>query len=352
MKKCFFIICFLFFCQHFVAQRIINNPDCIINNINGSVTKVELTDKETIIHMHVRASIGSWIYIPKETYIEDAAGKGKKEFIVKADGIPLNKKVFYENSDEKRFKLYFPPLPKDYNRINYGESNKWGSWFIYKLDLRKNGTSFIKNNGHIKYTIKYDKQKKVINPGFKYYTNTTLPKDLPKEFFGNWYDKYGSLLMITTPDYIVSDNRIKYYLNIEKIGTDKYKIQTTSNTIEILSLENNNMTIRTNRLLTLQKKDTSKKVPKFIKGKWMHWAGVKEITVTDDYFFNEDHGYHGVDNGVIKNKIDWIASSDNEELFWIVLYHQGEYNIYFVKKINNEYVLQPRGFANAKYRKQ
>lgn len=349
--RCLFLISyFLLFFSNVNAQKVINNPDCIANNISGTVTKVELSDKETIIHMHIRASIGNWIYIPKKTYIEDSEGKGNKVYITKAEGISLNKKVFYESSDEKRFKLYFPPLPKDYQRINYGESNKGGNWFIYKLDLRKDGKGFIKNSTHVKYTIKYDKDKKVVIPGFNLYNNTILPKDLPKDLFGNWYDKHGTLILITTPDYLVLNNRIKYYNNIQKIGEKKYKIITSSDTFEILDLNNKELTIRTNRIITLNKKSSSKKTPKSLKGKWLHWEKIKEITITDDYFYNNDKGASGQFE-VIKSKIDHVAESNDGSLIWFVLYNHGNYNIYFAKKTDHEYILQPRGFNNAKYQK-
>ncbi|ANW97238.1 hypothetical protein AXE80_13470 [Wenyingzhuangia fucanilytica] len=334
-----------------MAQKIINNPDCVANNISGSVTKIELTDKETILHLHIRGNLGGWIAIPKETYIENSGDGEKRLYITKTEGITLTGRNYFTNSDEKRFKLYFPPLPKEIKQINYGESNVGGNWFIYKLDLTKDGKNFItKNNKPFVIGNPMPDKITITKTNNKNLDIKTLnTSDLPKDFFGNWYDKYGTLLMITTPDYIVSDNRIKYYLNIEKIGTHKYKILTTSNAIEILSLDDETITIRTNRLLSLHKKKNKQKVPDFIKGKWTHWDGVKEITITDDYFYNNDKDYHGAYRETIKNKIDWIASSDNKEIFWFVLYHQGDYNIYFIKKINDEYVLQPRGFADAKY---
>lgn len=363
MKKVYLVLVFVCFIQTLFAQKVVHNPDCISQNI-GTITKVELNKDETIMHFQVQASIGSWIFIPKETYIENASEKNTNRIYIKnTEGIEINKKVYLKNSDEIRYKLYFPPLPKDIKKINYGESNRYGNWFIYKLDLRKNGKKFITKQQQseieeqlrkgLKEKINFEETRKTVkyNPKANSSINTILPKDLPKDFFGNWYDKHGSLLLIATPDYMVSDKRIKYYLDIHQIGKNKYMIQTSSTNFEVLSLDDNTMTIRTNRLITLHKKKGIENVPDFLKGKWLHWYGVKEIDITDEYFYNNDKNYHGSYRDVIKNKIDYVAESNNGELIWFVLYNRGDYHIYFVSKNKDSYVLQPRGYANAKYHK-
>ncbi|MGY5355288.1 hypothetical protein [Wenyingzhuangia sp. IMCC45467] len=356
----FFILGLLFIFKNAQAQKIINNPDHLINNTNAAVTKIELTTNETIIHFHIRGFKGHWISIPKETYIEDSSGKGEKLYVTKTDGISLTGKNYFKESEEIRFKVFFPPLAKDTKRINYGESNAGGNWFIYKLDLRKDGTNFINNLIDKKtftvnkFTTENKLKNKVVNYNINQLNltgNTIFPEQLPKDFFGNWYDKYGTLLLIATPDFLVSDQILKHYLHIQKIGTNKFKIYTSSNLFEILNLENDEMTIRTNRLIKLHKKSSYKKIPKFLQGKWLHNNQENEITVTDHSFFYYNKQPKQSYNQAEKSKVIYVASSNNDNLIWIVLYQSGNYQIYQAKKINNEYFLQPRGHADDTFSK-
>lgn len=366
MKKYFLCAIIVIVSINLNAQKTVNNPDYISSNINGKVTKVEITDTETILHFHIKSAIGSWIAIPKQTYIEDSAGKTDRVFIKKTEGVTLTGRNYFTDSDEMRYKLYFPPLSEGVIKINYGESNKGGNWFIYKLDITKDGKQFLKSNDNLnpwKVTIGYpvsvasNKDKVIEIPEHKSGNyvklgeETLLTKDLPKDFFGNWYDKYGTLLLVATPDYIVLDSRIQYYRNIQKISDTKFIINAGSKSFEILNLEDDKMTIRTNKLITLKNKVSKKNVPNYLKGRWLHWAGVKEITITDEYFFNNDKDYHGTHRDIVKSNIDLIAESNNGDLIWFIIYNRGNYHIYFVNKRDGEFVLQPRGYVNAKYKK-
>lgn len=368
MKNSIILLCVLLFTQSVFSQKIINNPDFISKNFSADVTKVELTDKETIIHFNFKYPLGSMFIIAKRTYIEDASGKGEKLYITKSEGIGISERFVMTDSDEKSCKMYFPALPKGIKNINYGESNPNGNWNIYKLDLTKDGTNFLSglnvaraSNYKVKgWTIGYDIANMPRNRAVEVYNwginknidpegKTKLPENLPKEFFGSWYDKYGTLILITTPEYIVSDFRVQYYRNIKEIGEHKFKISTLSKSFEILSLDEESMTIRTDRIITLKRKSISNKVPEFLKGDWIHWGKVKEIKITDDYFYNNDHGDLGVYKVV--SRIDKVVNLESSDTVWFILYHEGDYNLYGVRKIDGEFVLQPRGFVNAKYKK-
>ncbi|WP_406684637.1 hypothetical protein N1F78_02625 [Seonamhaeicola sp. MEBiC1930] len=370
MKKLLLLIYLSLFTINGFSQKVINNPDCISKNISGTVTKVELSNTETVIHFHIKSPIGSWVAIPRETYIEDSSGTGERLYILKTEGISLTGKNYFEDSDEIRFKLFFPALPKDVKWINYGESNKGGNWFIYKLNLTKDGVSFLQNKSafNLSSGINVPDFKENIVIGYpsnevavfsnnkmlrglisenEQNVNTKLPKDLPETFFGSWYDKYGTLILMTTPDYIISNFRIQYYHNIDEIGDNKFKISSLSHTFEVLSLDEETMTIRTNRLMTLKRKPNLNKVPKQIKGDWLHWANVKEIKITDDYFYINDHGELGVYE--IEGRIDKVIESGNA--YWFVIYKNGNYDLYGAREVDGEFVMQPKGFVNAKYKK-
>lgn len=361
MKKTILIFSVLLFSKCLIAQKIINNPDSSGKNFSSIVTKVELTDAATILHFHMPGPIGLKFAIPKMTYIEDSAEKGKRLYLENWEGFDIKEWIVISNPDGFRYKLFFPPLGKDVKKINYGESNPEGNWFIYKLDLTKDGTDFLNYKRGWKEKVgrpigvvldsihgingKSEQFFKVkpVNPWF-YITkdeNTLLPKDMPDTFFGNWYDKYGTLILIATPDYMVSDFQIHFYQNINKVGDSKFRVSSMSKSFEILNLEDDNMTIRRDKIITLTKKPKSKKVPNFLKGDWLHWKNENQIKITDDYFY----GYDG-----LKSTIDYVAESDG--VFWFIVYNKGEYSLYSAIKKDKKYILQPKGFVNDKYLKK
>jgi len=348
MKKQFIIIFYLLFCQIILAQKVIHNPNYINSNISGRITKIELTNKETILHFHIKQAKGAWVFIPKETYIEDSSHNGKRLYVTKSEGIEISKKHIMSTSDQIIYKLYFPALDNKTEHINFGESNPKGNWFIYKLNITKNGIQFLNTtlNSNIYYRIKENSLVSKLAENTKH--KTMLINDLPKSFFGNWYDKYDTLILTTNMEYIVIENRIHYYKNIQKIGENKFKIWHSTGFFEILSLDNQNMVIRNNRLINLKHKPISNKVPKFIKGNWFNKNN--KITITDDTFYF----YGEVPENILGDKkyhIDQIAESNAGENHWFVLYNNGQYNLYVVRKIENEYILSARGQREFQYKK-
>lgn len=136
------------------AQTVINNPQTGLSlNNNSTIKKVELTDSTTVLHIHTIYNPGSWINIPKETYIQPDGGD--KLFIKRTEGIPLNERYSMPASGEVSYALIFPAVPTSTAFIDYGEANEKGSWFIYDIRLKP-----------IKVTDL-----------------------LPKAMIGNWFDK-------------------------------------------------------------------------------------------------------------------------------------------------------------------
>lgn len=365
MKTPLFILCTLLFCQTLVAQTTIRNPDYVHMNFRAEVTKVEIFDTKTILHFKMEEPIGYRFSIPSQTYIEDVSGRGQKLYITKSQGIKMEKWHTISSSNEMTYKLFFPPLPKGVKKINYGESNTADNWFIYSLDISKNGSNFLNPFSHsgrkgnrivMGYPTSNEMQTNnsyslTENNHYKTLSENTLtPQDLPDTFFGNWYDKYGTLILIATPDYLVLNSMVQYYRDIKKISDTKFIIQSTRIGFEVLSIEGESMTIRTDRLRTLERKQSDNKVPEHLKGNWLHWAKIKEIKVTDDHFINNDHGQMGVYD-VIEHRIDQVAKSDPENIIWFVLYREGNYKLYKAYKSDGEYTLVPRGYANARYKK-
>lgn len=356
MKKSFLnlsVFAFLFTLSA-VAQKNVFHPTYVDKNFDADITKVELLGSETIIHFTMKGALGSGFSVPKQTYIENSDGTGPKLYVTKSEGIALGKRETISSTDEIRYKLYFPALGKAVKRINYGEANEGGNWFIYKMDLSRNGKPAHFNNfeRQVPYVsvIGYQGQN-FIRENLDQPTLT--PKDLPEGFFGNWFDKFGTLLLIATPEYIVSNYRIQYYQNIRKMGENRYLILTSGGILEILSVEGSQMTMRDNRIKTLQKNTSSStRIPQFLKGDWLHWRKVKTIEVTENHIYNNDHGELN-QRDILKNVIDHIAISESDQIIWIVVYQsqKRDYELYYAKMKNNRYELGVQRFPGARYYK-
>ena len=369
MKK---IILFSLFSVIYIntyAQKVINNPTNISSNVSGKITKIELSDKETILHFNIKNN-GGWFAVPNETYIQSSRKEGEKLFVKKAEGIILNQRVTTTiNSEGIQYKLYFPPLGKDVDKINYGEANIGGNWFIYKIDLTKSrddlievmGSKSLYNLNLIREQARFKTgQNAAINFGVPSNSNivvgyplntggTLLPEDLPKEFFGNWYDKYGTLMLIATPEFLIMGNRVSYYRNIRKDENEKYIINHTNHSLHILNLDNKTMSIRNDRLHTFYKKPILNKVPNILRGTWE--SDKNEIDILDSHFQFTKGGDNSNVFGSKDLSVVHVAESKEGDMYWFILYNEGNHYIYIVNKIDNEFVLSRNGWNGEGYKK-
>lgn len=106
---------------------------------NTRISKVTITDKETIIEMtdnnETSSGYAQWMNIDLNTTIV----VGDQEFkLKKAEGIAIapNKTYFNKNGETKTFRLYFPAIPKSttsFNLIEPGNSD----WKFYGISLKE-----------------------------------------------------------------------------------------------------------------------------------------------------------------------------------------------------------------------
>jgi len=136
MKKILLLFAVLLSINSVFAQKIIDKPDYGVSNIPGSITKIELTAEATILHFHIKYPTGQWIFIPKESYIQDVNG-GDKIFVTKTEGIPMGEKYTISESGEVNYQLYFPKLDKGVNKVDFGEANEGGNWSIYDIVINE-----------------------------------------------------------------------------------------------------------------------------------------------------------------------------------------------------------------------
>ena len=136
MKKNFILLVMLLVSTGVFSQKIIDKPDYGFSNLPGKLTKIELTDSATIIHFYVKYQPGYWIFIPKESYIQDVNG-GEKYFVTKVEGIPLGERYTMPESGEVSYQLYFPKLNASINKVDFGEANEGGSWSIFDIVINE-----------------------------------------------------------------------------------------------------------------------------------------------------------------------------------------------------------------------
>jgi len=142
MKKIIIILFLGLFCSNVFAQRVIENPDYGFASLPGTIIKIEQLDTTTVLHFRIKTSPGSWMSIPKKTFIQDVNG-GDKLFVTKTEGIPLAERYFMPESGEVNYKLFFPRLNKNIASIDYGEANDGGNWFVYDIVINEDEISSV-----------------------------------------------------------------------------------------------------------------------------------------------------------------------------------------------------------------
>ncbi|NOX64850.1 MAG: redoxin family protein, partial [Chlorobi bacterium] len=100
------------------------------------IRKIEITDDATKLYFHVSYNPGEWILIPDETYIQ-VVGNEEKLFITDSEEILVNERFIMPASGETDYTLIFPKIDTSTYRIDYGEANDGGTWFIYNIELKQ-----------------------------------------------------------------------------------------------------------------------------------------------------------------------------------------------------------------------
>lgn len=118
-------------CQGF-AQKTIEWPVFKGSNCNYvKILKIELSDTATVMDFRIHFTPNMWIKIPDETYIQNSAG-GDKLFVRSAKGIKINEEHFTPENGINEFTVYFPPLDKSVEMIDFGDM----SWKIFGIELK------------------------------------------------------------------------------------------------------------------------------------------------------------------------------------------------------------------------
>lgn len=142
MKKNVTFFLFVLLSTTIFAQKVVESPEYGFSTLPGDITKIELLDTTTVLHFHIKSTPGSWISIPKKSYIQ-VVGSDDKLFITKAEGIPKAKRYYMPDSGEVKYKLFFPKVNNSINKIDFGEANAGGSWYVYDIIINENDGEFL-----------------------------------------------------------------------------------------------------------------------------------------------------------------------------------------------------------------
>jgi len=115
------------------GPRTVDYP--IINFANTStldITRVELNDSNTVLHVNAYYRPGYWIRIAEDTHL---VADGKQYAMTGTDGIEPGTEFWMPESGEANFKLIFEPLPYSTKRFDFIEGNDPRAFTIWDIDI-------------------------------------------------------------------------------------------------------------------------------------------------------------------------------------------------------------------------
>ncbi|MCQ2258973.1 MAG: TlpA family protein disulfide reductase [Bacteroidaceae bacterium] len=125
-----------------------NNPSALCNlgssSATFSVTKVELKDDETVMHVHAEFIPHYWIQFASDSFLRTSDGKqynitngkptNEKESLIEMDSF-----FWMDDSGKAELALHFQPVPKDTKEIDFIEGYGEGAFRFWNIhEKRKN----------------------------------------------------------------------------------------------------------------------------------------------------------------------------------------------------------------------
>ena len=117
-----------------VPWRYVNNPSFTAKSDETfRISRIELSENQTVLYFETTGIFGDWIIIPKESYIQPSDG-GEKRYIESAEGTRINDEDY---AGIMFIKLFFPGLNEDVQKINFKVLGYSGNWSVFELDVSK-----------------------------------------------------------------------------------------------------------------------------------------------------------------------------------------------------------------------
>lgn len=121
------------------GPRSVDNPWVEYSSTSTiAISKVDLTDSNTVLHVNARYTPNYWIKIAPESYL---AADGKKYPLISADGIEPGKEFWMPESGEADFKLVFEPLPFSTEKFDFSEGDSEGAFRLGGINISGNPAS-------------------------------------------------------------------------------------------------------------------------------------------------------------------------------------------------------------------
>ncbi|MBQ8520211.1 MAG: hypothetical protein IJ456_02270, partial [Bacteroides sp.] len=119
-------------------NRVIDKPVSLASNTTSiEVSKVALTDSNTVVSVHAWQHPGWWINLTSTSILTD--DKGNVYPIQGSEGIKIDEKFWMSESGETEFRMIFPPLKRGAKYVDFSEGPEVeGGWQIWGIQLKNN----------------------------------------------------------------------------------------------------------------------------------------------------------------------------------------------------------------------
>lgn len=135
MRKTLLLTSVLLLTVNLLAQKVIENPYFEVKNSGiDNITRIELSDKDTRVHVHTTFLHNWWVKFPRGTFIQPV-GSDQKLIATGIEKGEFDKEIYMPESADSTFVLIFPPLDKSIKKINYGEDEKT---IVFGISLETN----------------------------------------------------------------------------------------------------------------------------------------------------------------------------------------------------------------------
>jgi len=129
--------------------RVIDYPEVMAANTRAiEISRIELSDTATIIHMDAYNSPGNWIRIASDSYLRGNT-TDKIYKLIRSEGFELDKEVPMPESGNVPFRLFFEPLDPKERTMEFVEGHDEGAFLISGIQLVEK-----KEKGKIKCRIR------------------------------------------------------------------------------------------------------------------------------------------------------------------------------------------------------
>lgn len=144
-KKLYLISILTFIWINGFSQKIIENPKKASIDLLGKITKIEISDSLTVFHFYKKTKDSISFRLSKGIYIETDLNK-TKYFLLRTEGIDLDKKIFLDAKSDINYKLYFQPINKKTKTFRIWQENEIKSIGDEKSKTERVLSSYIELN--------------------------------------------------------------------------------------------------------------------------------------------------------------------------------------------------------------